>query len=542
MQSILSVLRPTWAWLKNNITRGWKWYRGRKRWQQWVIGAVVIAFLIAALAFAHRSPADTTGNQDRTVTLASVGELSGTGGGTSIVGSVRSVTEADLLAEVGGTVQGVHTTLGATVPAGFVIADLDNASEAAAVLQAEGAYDAAVASRNITATQSGNTQTSFTEAQQAARDTYKSSYTTIDSTMRNSVDTFFGANTPTGPQLLISTGLSQDLPQKRRALQDRLDAWRAKVATADNQDPLALLSQATNDTQTISSFLVELAIAANDPSSGATTAQKTSLATARSTVDGQLAALSAARDTYNTKKTAAQVAGNSSSSDDTQLASANAGVKSALGSLRAAQAAYEKTRIRATIGGTVNFLPIKRGQYVNAFEHVATVAQNGALEIVAYVPEDERNSLSVGMKVSIEGGHAGTVTEVAPALDPTTKQIEVHIAVDATPDLVNGQSVRITLPNSEPTATTTAQTTASSTAPKAPTQFLLPLTAVKLLPDSRAVFTVDTNGRLVAHNVTIGDVVSDNIEVLSGLTPDMRIVTDVRGLSEGQKVSVASDS
>jgi hypothetical protein len=138
------------------------------------------------------------------------------------------------------------------------------------------------------------------------------------------------------------------------------------------------------------------------------------------------------------------------------------------------------------------------------------------------------------MKVSVEGNHPGTVTAIAPALDPTNKQIEVHIAVDATPDLVNGQSVRVTLPAETAVAPTSGTATTTSAV-------LLPLTAVKLLPESRAVFTVDAEGRVVAHTVTIGDVVGDRIEVLSGASSDMRIITDVRGLSAGQKVQIAQD-
>jgi multidrug efflux pump subunit AcrA (membrane-fusion protein) len=319
---------------------------------------------------------------------------------------------------------------------------------------------------------------------------------------------------------LIDPGPVQDLSRKRVALGFRIDAWQQKLSSASSADPAELLDQATADTQAVSSFLLELSAAANTHGSRATDTQLAALATARANVDATLARLASARAGLRTGSVSA-------------TASADASVKTALGSLRAAQANYEKTRIRATIGGTINFLPIKTGQYVSAFEHVATVAQNGALEIVAYVPEEQRTSLTVGMTVSVEGNHKGTVTAVAPALDPTTKQIEIHIAVDAAPDLVNGQSVRITLPSEVVAA---PQKTASSTSADA--RVLLPLTAVKLLPESRAVFTVDKDGRLVAHTVTIGDVIGDRIEVISGVTADMRIVTDVRGLSEGQKVQI----
>lgn len=534
MQRVYTLFRRLGAAVRSRASRSWSWYRGRKRWQQLAIGAAVLVLVVGGLALAHGKQPAADASQARTVTIESVGALSGNSVGTSIVGTVRSVTQADLLAQTGGTVQRVNTRLGARVPAGFVIAELDNASQAAAVLQAEGAYESAVAARNITGLQSGNAQSSFGEAQNQARATYQSAFTALDTALTTEVDAFYGGPTPIGPDLLISAPYSNtQLMRGRQALKERMDAWRAKLPAAQSTDPTALLNQASADTQAISDFLVQLAAAASDRQSGATAAQLSALAGARATVNAQLSAISAARDAYNAKKTAAAAAGNANSEQGTQLEASNASVKSALGALRAAQAAYEKTRVRATIGGTVNFLPIQAGQYVNAFEKVATVANNGALEIVAYVPEEERTALSVGMKVTVEDDHTGTITAVAPALDPTTKQIEVHVAVDASPDLVNGQSVRITLPAE---AVAAPAKTASST--PAAAQILLPLTAVKLLPESRAVFTVGSDGRLVAHAVSIGDVIGDRITVTSGLTPDMRIVTDVRGLSEGQKVQI----
>jgi multidrug efflux pump subunit AcrA (membrane-fusion protein) len=511
MHSVIDRISRALSAVRAKGAHGWQWYRARSLWFQIGIGVVALIVIIGGISFLLKGAPEAGTAQVRTVTLGSVSELSGNGGGASIVGSVRSVTEAELHAEIGGTVKSVHTSLGAYVPAGFVIADLDNASQAAAVLQAEGAYDAAIAARDAQ---------SLPDTRNTARDAYRAAYTSIDTAIENDIDQFFGSPTPTGPRLLINQGHSQDLGRKRQALDIRMQAWQARLATSATADPATLLDQAIADTQAVSSFLLELSNAANETDSDANVVQIAALADARATVDATLARLQSAKGSLRSGSVGA-------------TASADASVKSALGTLRAAQANYEKTRVRATIGGTVNYLPIKAGQYVTALEHVATVANNGALEIVAYVPEESRNSLSVGMKVQVEGDHAGTVTAVAPALDPTNKQIEVHIAVEATPDLVNGQSVRITLP-----AETAAdiQKTASSTSTSS--TVLLPLTSVKLLSDSRAVFTVDTEGRVVAHTVTIGDVVGDRIEVLSGVSPDMRIITDVRGLSAGQKVQV----
>ncbi|MDB5189798.1 MAG: Efflux transporter, family [Parcubacteria group bacterium] len=538
MKSLLNRLRSAASVLKARSIRTWKQFRGLKLWAQALIVAAILAVIIGGIALASSGGAADASPQERTVTLSSVSSLSGNGDGVSILGTVQSISEAQLSAQAGGTVKGVYAKEGSRVAAGSIIAELDNASEAATVLQAQGAYDAAVASRNITSLQSGNTQTSFAEAQTAARATYRSAFTAVDSTLTNDVGTFFGNATPIGPQLLISAGTSQDISRKRAALTDRMDAWGAKVATADSADPTTLLAQATTDTQAVSAFLSQLSVAANQQGSDATAAQLAALARARGIVDGQLSALSAARDAYNAKKTAAQV-GATSSNTGTQLAVSDASVKQALGALRGAQANLEKTRIRATIGGTLNFLSLHVGDYVGAFTHVATVAQNGALEIVAYIPEQNRDELTPGMTVTIEGGHTGTVTSVNAALDPVTKQIEVHVAVQNASDLVNGQSVRISFP--QPENQTKVTTTATSTA-TTPTVQLLPLTALKLMTTTRAVFTVDADGRLVAHNVTIGDVVGDRIQVTTPLDPTLMIVTDVRGLSEGEKVLVSTST
>jgi len=544
MKSFLARLRFFFSSLPGRTARTWKRYRALRPWKQAVIAAIAAVVVIGGIALARSGGTTDSTDQERTVTLSSIGSLSGGGSDTSVIGTVRSVTEADLLAQTGGTVKGVYTAIGKTVPAGSIIAELDNSSEAASVLQAEGAYDAAVASRDITLQQSGNAQTSLIEAGTSARTAYRSAFTTMDTVLQSDIDTFFGAQTAYGPALLIAPGTFpyDQLSRERVDLGTQMTSWQQSLSAADSRDPLALLDQATTATQNISNFLVQLAQVANATNSHATPTQLAALADARAKTDAQLAALSAARDAYNAKKTSASVAGSASSQNGTQLASANAGVKSALGALRGAQANLEKTRIRATIGGTVNFLSIHVGDYVTAFTHVATVAQNGALEIVAYVSEDQRDALTVGQKVNVEGGYTGLVTSIAPALDPNTKQIEVHIAVDGSTKLVNGQSVRITVPSENPTSAAAENGTASASSTPASTQVLLPLAAVKLLPESRAVFTVSNDGRLVAHSVTIGDVIGDRILVTSGVTPDMIIVTDARGLSEGQKVNVATST
>lgn len=296
-----------------------------------------------------------------------------------------------------------------------------------------------------------------------------------------------------------------------------MDVWRSHLSSATSANAPALLAEADTLTRQANSLVTDIGTAATKYNSDANATQLAGLASARSGIASLQASITAAKQSNQGQSTAA-------------TAGADASVKSALGSLRAAQANLEKTLVRAPIGGQVNFFPIRVGDYVQPLSHVATVAQNGALEIVSFVSEDNRALLSVGTKVTVEDKYQGVVTSIAPALDPVTKQIEVHVAVTGTNELVNGQSVHIGLPNVAPVVTT-----ATSTGPT-----LLPLTALKLTPAARVVFSVGEDGRLVAHAVEIGDVRGDRIEIRTSLPSDLRIVTDARGLSEGQKVNVAT--
>ncbi len=529
------------------FSRSWARFRALRLPYQIGSLAVLILIVVGLIALSHKSTVDDTTSEAPTVTLAPINGLAGNSTGSNVIGTVQSLSEASILAQSAGTVTQVNTHVGAVVPAGFVIAAVDNAAESAQVLQAQGAYDSAIAARSIARLQSGNSQGSFAEAQTSARNTYQSAYTALDTAITGQADLLFGGPTPTGPQLLIDVGSSVNLPQRRRAITDMLDAWRASLDTVNSRDPQALLDQAYSNTQIISTFLSDLAAAANAHNSGATPAQLAALGAARATVEGQLAAISGARDAYNAKKTAAQVGTAQTDSNASGTASADAAVKSALGTLRAAQAGYERTVVRAPIGGTVNFMPLHIGDYVTNLMHVATVAQNGALEIVAYVSEDDSQNVTVGSHVMVEGTHDGIVTSVAPALDPVNRQVEVHIAITNAPELLNGQTVRITLPaaasgsgtisaNALPAAVATT-TAASSTNTQ-----LIPLTALKLTPSARVIFSVGSDGRLISHPVQIGDVHGDRIEIMTDAPNSLLIVTDARGLSEGEKVIVSTST
>jgi RND family efflux transporter MFP subunit len=481
----------------------WRYYRTRPRWKQAgiaILFGLAVGMLVSLFGSDEKQAVETA---LPTVRTASIASFAGGESTVSVIGLVRSVTEAEILAQSGGTVTALRTRLGSRVAAGSVIAELENAAQRAAVLQAEGAYEAAIAARS---------GTSPADVATAARNTYSSAFTTFDTLLTSEIDAFFGKPTAYGPEFLMSHGQFPYgyFSQKRLEIERAVREWRDHLSTSDSEDPQTLLLEADRVIRLGVALGNDLSETATRNTSDASSEQLSSLSTARAGFSALLSSITAAKSAFQGQNTSA-------------TAGADASVKIALGSLRAAQAQLEKTLIRAPIAGTINFLPIRVGEYVTQFMHVATVAQNGTLELVAHVSESARAELTVGTEVTIEDHYRGTVTAIAPALDPVTKQIEIRIAVIGQTPLVNGQSVRIALPGE-------TEGDVSGT-------LLIPLTALKLTPSARVVFSVGADDRLVAHPVLIGEVHGDRIEILSPLSFTLKIVTDARGFSEGQKVT-----
>ncbi|MBU2159196.1 hypothetical protein KJ848_03380, partial [Patescibacteria group bacterium] len=103
--SISSRIQPILTSLSIRSKALWKRYRSLRVWQQGVLAALVLALLIGGVAFARSGNTDTTPAKGRTVTLETVRELSGGGSSVNLIGTVRSITEANILAQTGGTVR-----------------------------------------------------------------------------------------------------------------------------------------------------------------------------------------------------------------------------------------------------------------------------------------------------------------------------------------------------------------------------------------------------------------------------------------------------
>lgn len=485
-----------------------------------VSGAVALVLIvIAAVHFLGSSvsaPADTAAGTPQ-VMVATVAALASESGPLPVTGTVTSLTQATILSQTSGQITSLPRELGDSVAAGAVIGTFENASQQAALLQAEGAYDAANASL---AKVMGNSAQNTTASTIAA---LVSGYAAIDDAVHTRADQLF-TNARTNPQLVITvpdSALANRIVRERGSLDAVVDDMRSLASSTASDNVAAGVAQATADVSQIVAFLDDLIRAVNETqpsqavSSTELAAYQTSLATARSEAAGVLSGIATAKTAY----------------DANDAAAAQAALKQASGALDAAKANIEKTIIRSPVSGTIVSLPVSLGDYVNANTEVAVVSNPHALYVDAAVTSSDAETLSIGGKAVIDGNVSGTITFIAPAIDPSTGKIEIKVGITGNAaTLADGETVSLSLAR------------ASVVHAPAPSVLTIPIVAAKILPSGPAVFTVSTSSALVAHPITLGTILGDRVIVLSGLTPDMQIVTDARGLASGETVLVATSS
>lgn len=518
--------------------QGWIWYREQPKWRQILEAVVLIA--VVALLFTLSGKDETTGDASKAlkmVTIAPVSELANSDTNLPLLGTVTSTSEATIRSESSGKLTRVYKKLGDYVTAGQVIAEFENSAERAAVLQAEGAYDSAKASRDIARINSGTTNSSLSESKNNALNAIASAYITMDDVIRVKTDTFFNNPDNSDAHFLLSVPDAQllySLEAQRKAIEKTLLARDVKNrALTIGNDLIGELNIVQTEMQMVKRYLDDLASAYSKAVPDATYSQstidggKTTVGIARSTIAATISSVTASRTALNASIAAQEVAGKTSGDSSGSVASADAMVKQALGAYNAALSRLEKTVIRSPISGTLNSLSIKTGDFITAFTEVAVVSNNGALEVLAYITEDDARRIQVGNEVMIDSGVKGVITRVASAIDPRTKKIEVRIGItDKTSSLVNGQSVRINITKAKQNITATSG------------PIKIPLSALKLTPNGAFVFTLSATSSLIALSVQEGAILGTEIQIISGLNGTESIVTDARGLKEGMAVTI----
>lgn len=449
----------------------------------------------------------------------------------SLVGKVRSLNEVDITPDRSGRVTKVNTSLGKQVRVGQVIVELENASERAALLQAEGAYDMARANSAQSDVGLRQAMHDFDNALQTARNTNQNAYNTTNNVILGTIDLFFSGPETAIPGLRIGgAGNTAFLNSERIAFQTILPKWKQSLsrdrdleAELENLQDIRRDVKRTLDLINILIPLLNNSKSVSGYSESEVTDLRTKLTTAQTQITNTLAAIDSAYTNLKNSKENLERAKLGTRGGNTSVADAQ--IKQALGTLRSAQANYEKTILRSPINGTVNELDVKVGEFVNASEAIARIANNTKSEVVVFVSDKERDNISVGDEVMINNTIKGQIAVIAPAIDSSTQKIEVRIVSDSD-DLVIGDTVRVTGGRATPTTENKP--------------ISLPLTAVKFDGEEAYIFVVENN-ILVKRSVEVGEVRGSSVNIISGLDANTEFVLDARGKSADDRVEVTRD-
>lgn len=412
------------------------------------------------------------------------------------------------------------------------MATIENNSQRAALVQAQGAYEAALAASAQSGVGLNEAQTGVAAAQNAAINAFRQANNTVNSTIYNTIDTFFANPQSVLPGLKLSgRGNTDVFNNERVAYQQILPAFqsRANAISANSNLESELAYAKTQVERTISFVDLFITVLNKEDNgnrytetelqtlSGNFSTLRASLINTRSSLDGALSGLASAKDGARRAELAASGG---------QVSASDAQVKIALGSLQAAQANYQKTIVRSPIQGVVNAFYLKTGDYASVGQPAGIIANNNGLQVKTFVNEIDSANLNVGDTVTIEGGASGVITAKAAALDPSNGKIAVVVGVNPNSNLTNGATVKITFSQVSNTEVTD--------------RILVPLSALKITSSGSVVFTVSDDKKLVSVPVTQGQLYGENIELTSGVTKETRIVTDARGLKEGQEVTISN--
>ncbi|NNK15012.1 MAG: efflux RND transporter periplasmic adaptor subunit [Desulfofustis sp.] len=199
---------------------------------------------------------------------------------------------------------------------------------------------------------------------------------------------------------------------------------------------------------------------------------------------------------------------------------------------RIAQATFNEVQtmldyatIRAPFDGVITSKPANIGDLATPGRTLLTLENESSLQVITDVPEALVLDLAIGdiLPVKIDAANleiSGTVTEIAPRADPTSRTAPVKLQIPNAPDIRSGQFARVSLPGSRGTA------------------IMVPKSAVQSFGQLERIY-VEQDGRVRLQLVKTGKIVNDLIEILSGVSAgDRVVVSDTRELVDGRRVFV----
>ena len=193
----------------------------------------------------------------------------------------------------------------------------------------------------------------------------------------------------------------------------------------------------------------------------------------------------------------------------------------AKGAVAEARAILGFVEIRAPFDGVVTRKWVEVGDQAAPGKPLLDIEDPSHLQLEADVPEAVASRIAPGARMTIRVGQSksdlpGTIAEIAPIADPTSRTFRVKLDLPASPGLMSGQFARLLVPMGEYSS------------------LLVPSSALVQRGQMEILFVVE-NERAWLHLVKTGRRVNDETEILSGLdSGDAVVVNRPQQLVDGQ--------
>ncbi|WOD39563.1 efflux RND transporter periplasmic adaptor subunit [Nodosilinea sp. E11] len=138
-----------------------------------------------------------------------------------------------------------------------------------------------------------------------------------------------------------------------------------------------------------------------------------------------------------------------------QIAAQVARVSQLEAAIQAVDVDLSKAVITAPFGGRISDRPVDEGMVVSGGQPVLQLTEGGATEARIGLPAEVADRLPLGSTQTVEMGSrrfSATVTALLPELETTSRTVTAVLTLDTAADLTLGQTARLVLTDTQPTA------------------------------------------------------------------------------------------
>ncbi|NQF16493.1 efflux RND transporter periplasmic adaptor subunit [Brevibacillus sp. HB1.3] len=210
-----------------------------------------------------------------------------------------------------------------------------------------------------------------------------------------------------------------------------------------------------------------------------------------------------------------------------EIASADANFKQAASEVELAKKTLQETQLVAPFSGTVIDVTQKAGSLAQPGQSIIHLVDGSEVKLKVDVPLDVMENYKQGdtVPVAVEGKtkSKGTITFISPVLNEETGKYLVEIAVSNKDNvLIEGMVATVEMSRKV-------------------NGMLVPVQSVGIKETQRFVMVVE-NGVLKRRDVEVGQIIGNNVEILSGLQSGNQIlISGITYYAEGEVVTVKGE-